>query len=155
MYSLAATETAADRLLNPVTPFALQPEFLPVDDAFAVTARLENSSLILRWRVEPGYFLYRHALSVVPSGETQVRSPLIPAGLGKTDEYFGDVEVYYDELTLDVPVVSSSGQIKVQVGYQGCADAGLCYPPQTRHFLIEETQPGVYFPIEPGSNGLP
>jgi thiol:disulfide interchange protein DsbD len=86
-----------------------------------------------------GYYLYRHAFAaqVRPAageggGNAVLGEPEIPAGLAKFDDYFGDVEVYYGEATVRVPVRSGAGPVEVGITYQGCADAGLCYPPETR-----------------------
>lgn len=144
-------EASEDGLFNSMSKGIIQPQFLPVDDAFALSAQFKGNSLILRWQVEPSYYLYRHRLSVVSERSADIGSPLIPDGLKQTDEYFGEVEIYYDELVLDVPVLSKSTQIKLKVGYQGCADAGLCYPPQIRHFFFKTSEPGVHFPIDSNS----
>ncbi len=73
-----------------------------------------------------GYYLYRHRISVPGLAEAG-----IPAGLPKHDEIFGDVEVFYKELNLIVPKDQIEGD-EIVINYQGCADAGLCYPPQKR-----------------------
>lgn len=148
-------------------------DYLPVDEAFILSARYVDNSLILHWQVQPGYYLYRHGLSVGPGGALEIESPKIPEGvdkkveLGKTlqigspkipdgleknDEFFGDVEVYYKELTLDVPVHSNPEQIKVVVGYQGCAEIGYCYLPQVRYFYFKTSESGVHRPIKSSSS---
>lgn len=146
-------EASEDGLFSSAPKGIIQPQFLPVDDAFALSAQFEGNSLILRWQVQPNYYLYRHRLSVAsePEMSAKIGSPVIPSGLKRSDEYFGDVEVYYDELVLDVPVLSKSTQIQLEVGYQGCADAGLCYPPQIRHFHFKTSEPGIQFPTESDS----
>jgi thiol:disulfide interchange protein DsbD len=69
----------------------------------------------------------------------------MPAGRKKTDEFFGDVEVYYDQLAASVPVTRPAGAstFEITVSYQGCADAGLCYPPVTKTIAIELPAPGT------------
>ncbi len=111
------------------------PVFLPVDEAFRLTATKEDGKAIrLRWQVMPGYYLYRHRLSFEPAGG-ELGKPRMAAGESKHDEYFGDVEVYYGELVVTLPVEKLPGELTV--GYQGCADAGLCYPPQQRTIFVE------------------
>lgn len=124
--------------------FGSGPEFLPVDEAFRIGASLERAPQQVFWQMEPGYYLYRHRLafevrdangaSLGAAGEVDAR---IPAGLAKTDEYFGDVEVYYDSLDvpLTLPDALPEGAV-LQVAYQGCADAGLCYPPERRYVAL-------------------
>ena len=111
------------------------PEFLPVDEAFLLTVVKEGDSLQLHWLVRPGYYLYKDRLSF-----NFTDKPVLPDGLEKWDEIFGDVEVYYTELSISmaipVPFLEDGG--KFVVGYQGCADAGLCYPPQEREFELDK-----------------
>jgi|AntAceMinimDraft_12_1070368.scaffolds.fasta_scaffold67910_2 thiol:disulfide interchange protein DsbD len=101
-------------------------KFLSVDDAFQFTALQDNDQLLLRWQIAPGYYLYRERLSL-RQGE-RVLEAILPAGLEKTDEYFGEVQVYYALLELSLPLDPQGAA--VEIGYQGCADAGLCYPPR-------------------------
>ena len=120
--------------LSPVRPFGA-PEFLPVDEAFLLTVVREGDSLQLHWLVRPGYYLYKDRLSFnFPD------KPVLPDGLEKWDEIFGDVEVYYSGLSITMvipaPFLEDAG--KFVVGYQGCADAGLCYPPQEREFELDK-----------------
>ena len=110
------------------------PEFLPVDEAFLLTASKSGDSIQLHWLLQPGYYLYRKRFSF--TGLEGL--PEIPEGEQKHDEFFGDVEVYYDELVISIPFSGSSRQdsAKFTVEYQGCADAGLCYPVQSREFIL-------------------
>jgi len=115
-----------------------EPDFLPVDEAFQLTATREDSAIRLRWQIMPGYYLYRHRLSFEVTGG-EVGKPVIPAGKPKHDEHFGDVEVYYDELVVTLPLPDgASVPATLTVGYQGCADAGLCYPPQKRTVIVAD-----------------
>ena len=117
-----------------------EPEFLHVDEAFVLNAEVgQDGSVLARWEIEDGYYLYRHrfafssridaehAATPVTFGEAE-----IPPGKKKVDEYFGEVEVYYHEAQARVPVVDGAGIVEVGIEYQGCADAGLCYPPETK-----------------------
>lgn len=106
------------------------PKFLPVDEAFHVSSAVVDGTVTLRWRIAPGYYLYRNKL-----GFADANGPLnvvLPSGTLREDEYFGKVQVFLNELTVDI-VLRDSRQIDViSVTYQGCAEAGLCYPPQKR-----------------------
>ncbi|WP_426206836.1 protein-disulfide reductase DsbD [Pseudomonas sp. TWP3-1] len=109
-------------------PFAAKPDFLPVDKAFVLTSeRLESGETQLFWQIADGYYLYQKRLKF--DGLAAEHAPVLPAGESHSDEFFGEQPVYRQGLELKIPA-GASGQIKV--GYQGCADAGLCYPPQTR-----------------------
>jgi thiol:disulfide interchange protein DsbD len=117
-----------------------EPEFLPVDEAFVLTAEVApDGSVLARWDIEEGYYLYRHrfAFSSRAGGDDAVTpvafgEPEIPPGQKKVDEYFGEVEVYYDSAQARVPVARGAGLVEVGIEYQGCADAGLCYPPEQK-----------------------
>ena len=113
-------------------PLAGQPDFLPVNDAFVVSARRSARQVVLRWDMPDGYYLYRHAFSV-QADEGRFGTPVIPAGKPKVDQYFGASEVYYGQVEMTVPMQNSATQsARLHVTYQGCADYGLCYPPQRR-----------------------
>lgn len=122
-------------------------DFLPPDEAFRFSASAQGSDAVsLHWGVADGYYLYRHRLAVKTStpgvtlGEVQV-----PAGKKKSDEFFGDVEVYYQQLDAIVPVERGAGvvNLELKVTYQGCADAGLCYPPITKTVSLTLPPPGA------------
>jgi len=116
-----------------------EPEFLSVDRAFVFSAELAaDGSLHAQWQMPDGYYLYRHRFEfTVPDGSPFVLGEAeIPPGKTKIDEYFGEVQVYYHSVSARVPVTRSSaggGMFEANVTYQGCADRGLCYPPQTKH----------------------
>ena len=114
-----------------------KPQFLPVDQAFVLTVNRQEDQVQIRWLVQPGYYLYKDRLSF--TGIELEAEPELPVGKQKIDEIFGEVEVYYRELVVNVPISSDFAKDadKIVVGYQGCADAGLCYPPQKREFLVK------------------
>jgi thiol:disulfide interchange protein DsbD len=139
-----AGTAAAQGLLGPVSN---QDQFLPVDEAFIFTALPDGGErVLLDWQVAPGYYLYRHRVSAKTATPGFVLGELaMPDGKKKTDEFFGDVEVYYDVLSATVPVSRPDGSstFELEVSYQGCADAGLCYPPVTKRVSIEMPPPGT------------
>jgi thiol:disulfide interchange protein DsbD len=116
-----------------------EPEFLSADQAFVFSAELgQDGALRAHWQMPDGYYLYRHRFEFsVPAGSPFVLGDAeIPQGKVKNDEYFGEVQVYYHEVSARVPVTrtgSGTGVFEATVTYQGCADRGLCYPPQTKH----------------------
>lgn len=115
-----------------------QTQFLPVDEAYRLTLVADgDQQLILQWLIAPEYYLYRHAFKAQASdvnGNISI-DLAIPDGLAKTDEFFGDVEVYYDAVEAMVTLGKTTELAQIKVTYQGCADAGLCYPPETKSFL--------------------
>ena len=112
--------------------------FLPVDQAFQVNAWAGKSSssdksdsLFISWHVAPGYYLYKHRFAFTQVDSNTAIPALIPDGKAKHDEYFGAVEVYYNQITIELPVSAIRTEKPLIVNFQGCADAGLCYPPQS------------------------
>ena len=116
-------------------------EFLPVDQAFAPSAiALDGSRVELDWRIAPGYYLYKDRISVASkTGDVGLGSLVLPAGKHHHDEFFGDSEVYVDNLTAELPLARATPapmDVELDVTYQGCAEAGLCYPPTTRTLAV-------------------
>ncbi|MCF7981206.1 MAG: protein-disulfide reductase DsbD [Pseudomonadales bacterium] len=119
-----------------------QHEFLPVDQAFQLSAEQNGDTIRIFWQIAPDYYLYKHRLQFERIDATANLSPEVPKGKEKNDEYFGDVEVYYDSLAITLPNaarhLTETAPI-LRVSYQGCADAGLCYPPQNRYLHLEQS----------------
>ena len=134
-------------------------DFLPPDEAFQLTATAEGGeSVALDWAIADGYYLYRHRVAV--KTETPgfvVEEVRLPGGKKKTDEFFGQVEVYYQQLDAEVALKRAGGSdvVELKVTYQGCADAGLCYPPTTKVVSVQLPPPGTPAPgtAAPGGGG--
>ena len=124
----AAQGSAIQRFLSE------EPDFLPVDEAFRLTTELgADNAVLVRWEMPAGYYLYRHRFDFMTrpvegerTTDVVLGEPEIPPGKHKVDEYFGEVEVYYDQAQARVPIKSGVGPVEVGISYQGCADAGLC-----------------------------
>jgi thioredoxin:protein disulfide reductase len=117
-------------------------DFLPLDEAFRFAATPDGPDRIrLTWQIADGYYLYRSRLKAVSSSdEVQLGQLVLPSGKKKWDEYFGEQEVYYQELAAALPVARagrSSLDLPLAITYQGCADAGLCYPPETKNISVQ------------------
>jgi thiol:disulfide interchange protein DsbD len=140
---------AAQGLLGPASN---EDQFLPVDQAFVFSAVADGGDrVLLDWQIAPGYYLYRHRTSAKTATPGFALGEIaMPDGKKKTDEFFGDVEVYYGILSATVPVTRTEGAsaFEIAVTYQGCADAGLCYPPVTKTVAIELPPPGTPSPTE-------
>lgn len=112
------------------------PEFLPVDLAFEVQPlEWQDGALVVSWRIAKDYYLYRDRLTfkAVAPASLKLGAPALPASMPYTDEHFGTMQIYRDKLVVRLPMgKQAKGGVRIAVGYQGCADAGLCYPPQTR-----------------------
>ncbi len=114
-------------------------ELLPVDDAFQVQVKsVQNGQATLGFDIADGYYLYRHAFKFAPANaQTTLGQASIPPGHKKQDEFFGEVETYRKHLEVTVPVSATGQQAAMEVKYQGCADAGVCYPPQKKVLKVE------------------
>jgi thioredoxin:protein disulfide reductase len=123
-------------------------DFLQPDQAFRFDATPEGSDRVrLRWEIAEHYYLYRARIKITTSNpNAQLGSAQMPKGDFKTDEYFGRQEIYHNELIATVPVARSSGgalELPLQVTYQGCAEAGLCYPPITKSLILSLSAGGA------------
>ncbi|WP_092527352.1 protein-disulfide reductase DsbD [Onishia taeanensis] len=108
-------------------------DFLPVEEAFSPHAWIDGDRLMIGIDAADGYYLYRHRLGISnDTAEATLGEPLLPAGTFKNDEFLGEVYVFHDSVTFPVPIKAQGGAdaIDVTLHYQGCAEAGLCYPPQ-------------------------
>ena len=118
-----------------------QPEFLPVEDAFRFSLETGgDGNYSLLFQIEEGYYLYKDQFDAWTSldGERERVELLLPEGLKKTDEYFGEVNVFYTSLKVALKNLPfGSNPAKVMVRYQGCADRGLCYPPVEKEINLE------------------
>ncbi len=117
-------------------------DFLPVRDAFRLNL-IDTTPETIKLRFVPteGYYLYRHkfAFKTEPA-DIALGTPQLPPGEQKHDEYFGDVEVYHGILDVDIPRPANDQRpFTLVVTYQGCADKGLCYPPETERLNIGST----------------
>src|SRR5690606_27229811 len=111
-------------------------QLLPVDEAFALQARAVSRDRIeIDWAIAEGYYLYRHRTSVRETSGRFKANPLqLPDGKRHVDEFFGEVETYRQHLIAAFTGAAADGTnaITLEIKYQGCADLGICYPPQTR-----------------------
>ncbi|MBM4212987.1 MAG: protein-disulfide reductase DsbD [Gammaproteobacteria bacterium] len=120
-------------------------EFLPPDQAFKVEVFAEAADrLRVDFLVTPGYYLYQHRLNfkidaAADPPPATLGTPDIPAGEWKEDEFFGRQQVYHESVSVTLPVSRAPGaalELPLVVGLQGCADKGLCYPPEKRRLKI-------------------
>lgn len=127
-------------LLAPAASAAItQDDLLPVDEAFVLTASAPTRERIeVRWKIADGYYLYRHRTGVEADAGFAAQPLQLPKGKAYRDEFFGDVETYRGELVAILPgrPASDTDSVSLKIKYQGCADAGICYPPQTRTLKV-------------------
>jgi len=133
----AASSADVDAVVSQTRATRSGDDFLPPEQAFIFSASAESPERVrLSWVIAPGYYLYRDRIKASSEAATpSVGAPVFPEGQVKSDEYFGKQVVYHNELLVALPVTRSGGgalTLPLSVTYQGCAEAGLCYPPVTR-----------------------
>lgn len=115
-------------------------DLLPVDEAFVLEATAVRADRVeFHLKIADGYYLYRHrfAAKALDAG-VRTGALELPPGIASHDEFFGDVETYRGAVTVALPEVLANGATaaRFQLRYQGCADAGVCYPPQSRELSL-------------------
>jgi thiol:disulfide interchange protein DsbD len=109
--------------------------------AFRYDVRQAGSDVVVRWDIEPGYYLYRARMSFSSESDALViGNPVFEAGEAHYDEFFGDMEIYRNQTTVRIPIAElakSSSRVSLELRSQGCADIGLCYPPQVWTAIID------------------
>jgi thiol:disulfide interchange protein len=122
-------------------------DFLPPDVAFRVAASMDDNVIRVRWVIADGYYLYRHRMDVrAESPDLVTFAPAMPPGVVKIDPYFGSQEIYRQQVEATVRytrVDAGAHPLQIKVIYQGCADAGLCYPPITKVIYPQPLRPIV------------
>jgi thioredoxin:protein disulfide reductase len=120
-------------------------DFLPPDTAFRVSASVDGNLVRVRWVIADGYYLYRRRIEIkAESPDLAIAAPTLPQGVLKADPYLGTQEIYQRQVEATAPYTrfdAGAHPMQVKVTYQGCAEAGLCYPPITK----------VLFPEHPAS----
>jgi thiol:disulfide interchange protein DsbD len=130
---------------------AADSDFLNPEAAFVLRAPVvsENGDVTLGWDIAPGYYLYRDRIEVSAGQSKRPIDAVKPPGEVKEDPTFGTVQVYHSQATVRVP--SAAGQT-LGVTWQGCAEAGLCYPPQTRSIKVGAAGSGSGLPDVSGTS---
>ncbi|SDZ15167.1 thiol:disulfide interchange protein DsbD [Lysobacter sp. yr284] len=119
-------------------------DLLPVDEAFALSAQSPAPDRIaISWKVAKGYYLYRHRISVKSDAGFAAQALQLPKGKAYRDQFFGDVETYHQDVAATLPGQAKAASAKLTIKYQGCADAGVCYPPQTRTVEVALAAPAA------------
>ncbi|MFP2308659.1 protein-disulfide reductase DsbD [Citrobacter braakii] len=112
-------------------------QFVPADRAFVFDFQQNQHALNLSWQVKDGYYLYRKQISITPS-QADIAEVKLPPGVWHEDEFYGKSEIYRKQLTIPVTVNQAKSGATLTVTYQGCADAGFCYPPETKTVPLSE-----------------
>jgi thioredoxin:protein disulfide reductase len=119
--------------------FAAADDFLPPEKAFALTAQVvDKQTLRLSWQIADGYYLYQERISVEAGAAGKLGAVVMPTGVEKFDSNFNKtLRVYKHQLSVDVPIEKGDASQLITVGYQGCAEKGLCYPPASADMKVD------------------
>ena len=148
----ATTTTKTDSGFNPLQTLKnfgnslgltdSQEQFLPPEKAYVFSAEAPNGNTIrARWDIVDGVYLYRDKFkfALKDANGITIGKPTMPEGKVKNDEYFGKMVVYYHDVVLDLPLTRTNldpQDVILVATYQGCADAGFCYPPLTQEMPV-------------------
>ena len=112
----------------------------PANEVFQVSANvLDPNTFVLTWQIKPGYFLYSDRISIKAADDSNLKLGKIrlPQAMNKTDHKGRTYGVYRNQLSLPVSVLGERpGETLLDLHYQGCADDGFCYPPETRQIKL-------------------
>lgn len=127
------------------------PEFLPVEEAYQLEVEiLDEQNVRVYWQIAESYYLYQHRFAfqlLDEEGEITTQGTM-PVGITHSDEYFGEVQVYYTSADITLELERSTTQATLSATSQGCADAGLCYPPYTQYYELDFAT-GTATPVMP------
>ncbi len=154
--ALALAQTLAVAQANP-----LQEELLEANKAFALTLKARDANTIeAQWKIADGYYLYQDKFKFesLDAGVT-LQPAVMPAGIKKHDEFFGEVETYRKTIKIKLPLTrqhNEAGSLKLRITSQGCADLGVCYPPLIQEVSVKlaaikntATAPAAAAPVTP------
>ena len=146
---MTVQQFSSDRL-----QFVETAEFLPVDQAYRFDFLQTGNQLSLTWHIADGYYLYQHRFIADPS-VALIKQPELPAGIAYNDAFFGDVVIYREQVTITYEIAAASADQPFVISYQGCADAGLCYPPTEKVVYLQATSAGDALTVQQSTTQEP
>ena len=166
--SSPAASSSSESSTGLFTRQASSSDFLPVNEAFTPRAWREGDTLYVGFTSAEGYYLYRHQFDFATSrDDLRLGAADLPPGEFKQDPYLGDVHVFHDPLVIRLPLTAAdrqnapdeassiSGPVPISITFQGCADAGLCYPPETVTLEAgEQSAPDAFAHLMPDAAAL-
>ncbi|HHQ4886706.1 TPA: protein-disulfide reductase DsbD [Aeromonas veronii] len=132
--SSPAHASGADLLSSLGIEANAKPKFLQVDEAFQIESEQHGDQLLLTLHIADDYYLYRHSLRFKGNNLT-FSEPTLPEGTEHEDDFFGKTRVYYQQVSIAVPLKEVGDGATLRVRYQGCTD-GLCYPPTDKQIDV-------------------
>lgn len=123
--------------------FTKQDDFLPVTEAYKLNAEIRDAdantkNLRLTWTIADNYYLYEERFKFRATPEVNLTPTYSPQGKAKFDEFAGkDMTLHYHEVTVDFSIPANTAAFDLKITSQGCADAGLCYPPHSENLHVD------------------
>jgi len=116
-------------------------EFLRPEKAFAISAEaIDKGTVRVNWQIADGYYLYQSKFRFqTEESNISLGEPTLPPAISKNDPIFGEVQIYRQQVSIDVPLEQrplNLSAVTLKIRSQGCADKGICYPPQTQTLLV-------------------
>ncbi|MGM0594841.1 MAG: protein-disulfide reductase DsbD [Pseudomonadota bacterium] len=140
--ALPAADSAANGMADDFG-FGGEDEVLDPEDAFRFDYEVaDGNTLLFRWDIAPEHYLYKDKISftLTDAGGVALGAAELPEGKMKDDEFFGRIETYTGPIEVRLPLQRNDldpTTVKLEVGYQGCAEAGICYPPQKKNLTLD------------------
>ncbi len=124
---------------------AAEPKLLEPERAFVFSVQaVDDKTVEARFAIADGYYMYREKMRFAVEPAALAGAPVLPPGALKEDAFFGNVETYRGRFAVRLPLdrASPGAKVTVMAESQGCADAGVCYPPQVQHITVSLPAPG-------------
>ncbi len=115
--------------------------FKRVQEAFPFNFIQENNQVILTWEILPEYYLYRDKIVITSSEDAKIGRIIMREGVSYEDEFFGKVKIFTDSVNVTVPILEATNASTLKITFQGCAEAGFCYPPTTMSIPLSAVAP--------------
>ncbi len=119
--------------ISPPAAAVQEEDILKPEEAFRYEVNSDGDRITVRWLIEPEHYLYKKRMGFTSrSDDVELGDAILPRGKLYVDEFFGEMETYRGQAEITIPIISrgNADDMTLELRSQGCADIGLCYPPQ-------------------------
>lgn len=145
MMGLLSLSPVANAQTTPESLFGDTPSFLKVDEAFGFDYVQKDGQLIVKWDIADGYYLYKKQFKTASKGAV-IGKASYPESEQIEDEFFGLSDVFYEDMEISYPIIKAKKDGSIKLRFQGCAKAGLCYPPTTKVIFLDAFDSDIPLP---------